>query len=60
MQNRSILQYFRPSLSYRLPLRPLFSLFLSGCLRQGLLYSNYTIRLVNAAANLYQTSQGAV
>ena len=30
----SILQYFRPSLSYHLPLRPLFCLFLSGCLRQ--------------------------
>ena len=33
----SILQYFRPSLSYHLSLRPLFCLFLSGCLRQGLL-----------------------
>ena len=29
----SILQYFRPSLSYRLALRSLFCLFLSGCLR---------------------------
>ena len=28
----------RPSLSYHLPLRPLFCLFLSGCLRQVLLY----------------------
>ena len=26
-----ILQYFRPSLSYNLSLRALFSLFLSGC-----------------------------
>ena len=34
----SILQYFRPSLSYNFPLRPLFCLFLSGRLRQGLLY----------------------
>ena len=30
----SILQYFRPSLSYHFPLRPLFCLFLSGRLRQ--------------------------
>ena len=34
----SILQYFRPSLSYHFPLRPLFCLFLSGRLRQVLLY----------------------
>ena len=34
----SILQYFRPSLSYHLSLRPLFWLFLSGRLRQVLLY----------------------
>ena len=34
----SILQYFRPSLSYHLPLSPLFCLFLSGRLRQVLLY----------------------
>ena len=33
-----ILQYFRPSLSYHFPLRPLFCLFLSGRLRQVLLY----------------------
>ena len=34
----SILQYFRPSLSYQFSLRPLFCLFLSGRLRQVLLY----------------------
>ena len=34
----SILQYFRPSLSYHLPLRPLLYLFLSGCLSQVLLH----------------------
>ena len=34
----SILQYFRPSLSYNFPLRPLFCLFLSGRSRQNLLY----------------------
>ena len=35
----SILQYFRPSLSYHLSLRSLFCLFLSGRLRQVLLYN---------------------
>ena len=34
----SILQYFRPSLSYHLSFRALFCLFLSGCIRQILLY----------------------
>ena len=34
----SILQYFRPSVSYHLSLRSLFCLFLSGRLRQVLLY----------------------
>ena len=34
----SILQYFRPSLSYQLSLRSLFCLFLSGPLTQVLLY----------------------
>ena len=34
----SILQYFRPSLSYHFPLRHLFCLFLSGRLRQVFLY----------------------
>ena len=35
----SILQYFRPSISCHLPLSSLFCLFLSGCLRQVLLYT---------------------
>ena len=35
----SILQYFWPSLNYHLSLRPLFCLFLSGHLRQVLLYN---------------------
>ena len=34
----SILQYFRPSLSYQLSLRPWFCLFLSGCFTQVLLH----------------------
>ena len=38
MLQESILQYFWPPLSYHLSLRPLFCLFLSGCLRQVLLY----------------------
>ena len=38
MLQESILQYFRPSLSYHLSLRPLFCPFLSGCLRQVSLY----------------------
>ena len=36
---RSILQYFRPSLSYNLSLRSLFCLFLSGRFTQVLLYA---------------------
>ena len=45
----SILQYFRPSLSYHLPFRPLFCLFLSGRLRQVLLYiySDYPLPSFN-------------
>ena len=39
----SILQYFRPSLSYHLSLRPLFCLILSGCLRQVLLYMGWIV-----------------
>ena len=35
----SILQYFRPSLSYHLSHRPLFCLFLSGSFTQVLLYN---------------------
>ena len=38
-----ILQYFRPSLSYHLSLRPLFCLFLSGLLRQILLYLHFSL-----------------
>ena len=37
MLQECILQYFRPSFSYHLSLRPLFCLFLSGRLRQVLL-----------------------
>ena len=38
-----MLQYFRPPLSYHFPLRPWFSLFLSGRLRQVLLYTSQVI-----------------
>ena len=41
----SILQYFRPSLSYHLSLRSFFCLFLSGRFTQVLLYSISTINL---------------
>ena len=41
-------QYFRPSLSYHLSLRPLFFLFLSGRVTQVLLY----IQAVNARGRL--------
>ena len=41
MLQESILQYFRPSFSYHLSLRPLFWLFLSGRLRQVLLYTTF-------------------
>ena len=39
----SILQYFRPLLSYHLSLRSLFCLFLSGRFTQVLLYLKYII-----------------
>ena len=39
----SILQYFRPSLSYHLSLRPLFCLFLNGCFAQVLLFVVYLL-----------------
>ena len=44
LQKESILQYFRPSLSYNLSLRPLFCLFLSDHLRQVLLYNKAPIK----------------
>ena len=52
MLQENILQYFRPSLSYHSSLRPLFCSFLSGRLRQVLLYSVGTdfIKLIIIAA----------
>ena len=54
MLQESILQYFRPSLSYHLSLRPLFCLMLSGRLRQVLLYKLNTSQSYNLwlASNL--------
>ena len=46
MLQESILQYFWPSLSYHLSLRVLFCLFLSGRLRQVLLYEYKLNKLV--------------
>ena len=40
--NGSILQYFRPSLSYHLSLRSVCCLFLSGPLSQVVLYSHFS------------------
>ena len=42
----SILQYFRPSLSYHLSFRSLFCLFLSGCFTQVLLYIIFTLKFL--------------
>ena len=41
LQNGSILQYVRLSLSYQLSLRPLFGLFLIGRFTRVLLYNGY-------------------
>ena len=46
-----LLQYFQPALSYHLSLRPLFRLFLSGGLRQALLYMVCT----QITLNLFQS-----
>ena len=46
MLQESILQYFWPSLSYHLSLRPLFCLLLSGRLRQVLLYFGIIIWVI--------------
>ena len=45
MLSWSILQFFRPSLTSTICLRPLFCLFLSGRLRQVLLFSHGHMRL---------------
>ena len=50
----SILQYYRPSLSYHLSLRTLFCLFLSDCLRQVLLYIHVLSQNVETYASKYQ------
>ena len=52
----SILQYFRPSLSYHLSLRSLFCLFSSECLRQVLLYSNNNM-IINQQTRFCYISQ---
>ena len=52
----SILQYFRPSLSYHLSLRSLLCLFLSGRLRQALMCTYIYIRVENRCALSYRPS----
>ena len=54
--NGSILQNFQPSLSYYLSLRSLFCLFLSGRLRQVLLYTQ--MPLINAHADMSSGARG--
>ena len=50
----SILQYFRPSLSYHLPLRPLFGLFLLYSLE----WTNAGIAFIFLMVNLFLHSSG--
>ena len=47
MLQESILQWFRPSLSHHLSLRPLLCLFLSGRFRQVLLYAQICLFVGN-------------
>ena len=54
MLQESILQYFRPSLSYHLSLRPLFCLFISGRLRQVLLY--IVLMSVGSSSKVYMSA----
>ena len=51
MLQESILQYFWHALSYHLSLRPLFCLFLSGCLRQVFLYIHGVISIPDKSCN---------
>ena len=58
--NGSILQYFRPSLSYHLPLRSLFCLFLSSRFTQVLLYQltwNQSIHLSEASLTMRELAE---
>ena len=60
----SILQYFRPSLSYHLSLRLLFCLFLSGCFTQVLLYlchkpMNMCLEKGTFSRDFYQTTKAS-
>ena len=60
----SILQYFRPALTYHLSLRSLFCLFLSGPFRQVLLYFQKeiqaAIKSTEQAVHTSQNYQGLV
>ena len=61
MLQESILQYFRASLSYHLSLRPLFCLFLSGCLRQVLLYMpNHILWVLKRTVSMRQLKSSVV
>ena len=54
-----ILQYIRPSLCYHLSLRSVFCLFLSGPLRQVLLYSweNFFLKLIDKISKQQKSMQ---
>ena len=54
MLQESILQYFRPSLSYHLSLRPLFWLFLSGHLKQVLFNRDACLTAIPGVASSIQ------
>ena len=51
----SILQYFRPSLSYHLSLRSLFCIFLSGRLRQVFTVLSYSSVITYVLGDLVET-----
>ena len=51
----SILQFFRPSLNYHWSLRSVFCLFMSGRLRQGLLYCCFSVRKILITAERLNT-----
>ena len=59
MLQGSILQYFRPSLRYHLSLRSVFCLFLSGRLRQVLLYAKKYAKHQHVCGKVYQIPQMA-
>ena len=58
----SVLQYFRPSLSYYLSSRSLFCLFLRGCFTQVLLYiaDGHSLQVQNVSAHYFTHIPGRI